>query len=77
VVEQAVQKVMPGAESESDSPTSGAQYCVGDRVRHRIYGPGTVVNSTLEHGNELVDVLFDERFGRKTLDASFARLEKI
>jgi DNA helicase-2/ATP-dependent DNA helicase PcrA len=76
-VEKVVQRALSSPTPEPASPVSSAQYCAGDRVRHRIYGVGTVLSSTIEHGNELVEVLFEERFGRKTLDASFARLEKI
>ncbi len=63
----------------SSVPTApaGPQFQAGDRVKHRVYGVGTVVSSMQEHGNELVEVDFGERFGKKTLDVSFARLEKI
>jgi DNA helicase-2/ATP-dependent DNA helicase PcrA len=62
-----------------DTPAapSGPQFTAGDRVQHRVYGAGTIVSSTYEHGNELVEVDFGERFGKQTLDVSFARLEKI
>jgi DNA helicase-2/ATP-dependent DNA helicase PcrA len=66
--------------AESVSPPAapaGQQFHVGDRVKHRIYGVGTIVSTTLEHDNELVEVDFGERFGTKTLDVSFARLEKL
>jgi len=62
--------------SKPSAPT-GPLFYPGDRVQHRIYGAGTVVNSTMEHNNELVEVDFGERFGKKTLDVNFARLEKI
>jgi len=63
-------------------PTSPAvpsepQFAAGDRVQHRIYGAGTIVSSISDHGNELVEVEFSEQFGKKMLDVSFARLEKI
>ncbi|HEY7348308.1 MAG TPA: UvrD-helicase domain-containing protein [Ktedonobacterales bacterium] len=73
------------AEDETPSATpdrppaepSGPQFHAGDRVKHRVYGVGTVVSSMQEHDNELVEVDFGERFGKKTLDVSFARLEKM
>ncbi len=65
------------AAAKTASAPAGPQFFAGDRVRHRIYGAGTVVNSTMDHNNELVEVDFGERFGKKTLDVSFAHLEKI
>jgi DNA helicase-2/ATP-dependent DNA helicase PcrA len=65
------------APAEPASAPAGPQFCAGDRVKHRVYGPGTVMSSKMEHDSELVEVDFGERFGKKTLDASFARLEKI
>jgi DNA helicase-2/ATP-dependent DNA helicase PcrA len=67
----------PAVETSPSAERSGPQFQAGDRVKHRIYGVGTVVKSTQEHDNELVDVDFGERFGTKTLDVNFARLEKI
>ncbi len=69
-----------GAPAEAEKPPaapSGPQFQPGDRVKHRVYGVGTIVNTMQEHENELVEVDFGERFGKKTLDVSFARLEKI
>jgi DNA helicase-2/ATP-dependent DNA helicase PcrA len=48
----------------------------GQRVRHRRYGPGTVVTSQLVKGEEEVTVNFDEH-GDKYLIAAYAGLERI
>ncbi len=48
----------------------------GDRVIHRLFGRGIVLNITDERGAQTAEVLFDQ-VGKKTLDLSFARLEKI
>ncbi|HEU5368029.1 MAG TPA: UvrD-helicase domain-containing protein [Ktedonobacterales bacterium] len=65
-----------GKDSSSDAPAD-PQFEPGDRVKHRVYGTGTIVKSIREHDNLLVEVDFGERFGKKMLDVSFARLEKI
>jgi ATP-dependent DNA helicase UvrD/PcrA len=67
----------PVETDDSAEAPIGPQFRAGDRVKHRIYGVGTIVSSTQEHDNEMVEVDFGERFGKKTLDTSFARLEKI
>jgi DNA helicase-2/ATP-dependent DNA helicase PcrA len=63
--------------AQAEAAPAAQHFQAGDRVKHRVYGVGMVVSSMQEHGNELVEVDFGERFGKKTLDVSFARLEKI
>ena len=48
----------------------------GDRVIHRLFGRGLVLNVTDDNGVQTAEVLFDQ-VGKKTLDLNFARLEKI
>lgn len=48
----------------------------GDKVQHKVFGRGTVVNVTPEDGDAKVSVAFPAPVGIKTLMASFARLEK-
>jgi DNA helicase II / ATP-dependent DNA helicase PcrA len=54
----------------------GADLAPGDRVLHRLFGEGTVLKVSAEAGSTTVDVLF-KTAGKKTLDLSFARLEKM
>ena len=61
-----------GAQAE---PTSIA-LAPGDRVIHRLFGRGLVLKVSADSGSQTVEVLFDTA-GRKTLDVTFARLEKI
>jgi DNA helicase-2/ATP-dependent DNA helicase PcrA len=63
--------------SDSTEEPAATPLAVGDKVKHRVYGVGIIANTIDDHGNQLVEVEFEERFGKKTLDVSFARLEKI
>lgn len=67
-----------------DEPTQEQQFFVGDRVRHFMFGSGTVWDSWRYNrytgrplAAEVIEVVFDEIYGRKQLDTRFARLEKI
>jgi DNA helicase-2/ATP-dependent DNA helicase PcrA len=48
----------------------------GDQVIHRLFGRGLVLSIVDDSGVQTAEVLFDQ-VGKKTLDLSFARLEKI
>lgn len=48
----------------------------GDRVRHRLWGEGTVLKVTESGGATMVEVLFKDR-GKKVLDATFANFERV
>lgn len=52
------------------------RYQDGDRVRHSVFGEGTVVSSKITDVDEEVTVAFPE-IGVKRLSASFAPLEKL
>ncbi len=60
------------------SPTlpSEPQFAVGQRVRHPLFGEGTVIESKLAKDDEEVKVAFPGK-GIKTLLASFAKLQKL
>ena len=62
--------------SAEPEPVVTGQFKTGDRVRHRIFGEGIVVESKVAGGDEEVTVVFEEK-GLKRLLASFARLEKL
>lgn len=58
------------------STPSNAAYNAGDRVRHRVFGEGTVQRVYRENENDKIDILFDQT-GKKTLLLTYAKLEKI
>ena len=48
----------------------------GDRVRHRVFGEGTVISSTKMANDCLLEILFDT-VGTKKLMGNYAKLEKL
>ncbi len=60
----------------TSEPAVTGQFETGDRVRHRIFGEGIVIESKVARGDEEVTVAFEEE-GIKRLLASFAKLEKL
>lgn len=65
-------RVMP---SKVSTP-SNAAFNAGERVRHRVFGEGTVQRIYRENDNDKIDILFDQT-GKKTLLLTYAKLEKI
>ena len=68
----------PASQDHTDAASSsgGASLAPGDRVMHRLFGEGIVLKVTEERGGTSVEVLFNSA-GKKTLDPSFANLQKI
>ncbi len=50
-------------------------FTTGERVKHRVFGEGTILSITPMGGDHLVEVAFD-RVGTKRIMATFARLER-
>jgi DNA helicase-2/ATP-dependent DNA helicase PcrA len=55
---------------------SSAQFKAGTRIRHNTWGEGIVLDSRMQDGDEIVDVVF-ESVGIKRLAASLANLQII
>jgi len=55
------------------APVSTSQYKAGTRVKHPLWDEGIVLNSRMQDGDEIVDVVF-ESVGIKRLAASLANL---
>ncbi len=53
--------------------TPSTKYRTGMRVKHAVYGEGTVIGSRVQNGDEIVDIIF-ETSGPKKLDTSLAKL---
>ncbi len=60
----------------TSEPVVTTQFETGDRVCHRLFGEGIVIESKIAGADEEVTVAFGEK-GLKRLLASFARLEKL
>jgi DNA helicase-2/ATP-dependent DNA helicase PcrA len=69
---------IPGepAPTRPESPIE-PQFKGGERVRHHIFGEGTILRSELSGDSEVVEVLFKGRTGKKVLDLAFAKLERL
>jgi len=60
----------------TSAPAAAGQFETGDRVQHRIFGEGIVIESKVAGADEEVTVAFEGK-GIKRLLASFAKLEKL
>ncbi len=65
----------PRAFDESSTP-AGPRYRVGERVRHKVFGEGIVIETRDSRGDQEITVAFEE-VGVKHLLASLAPLERL
>ncbi|HEY7780151.1 MAG TPA: UvrD-helicase domain-containing protein [Ktedonobacterales bacterium] len=72
----AVDAGIADADAAADDAPPAEPLKPGDRVSHRMFGPGLVLKVETAKGATTVEVLFD-RAGKKTLDVAFANLQKI
>ncbi len=56
--------------------TVSIDFSVGDRVRHKVFGEGTVLSITNMGNDNLIETAFD-KIGTKKIMANFAKLTKI
>ena len=68
---------LPSAPKIEPSKPKGQQYKPGDKVRHHMFGEGTILRSDMESGTEFVEVQFQGKHGKKRLSMDFAKLEKL
>lgn len=76
-------KAMRGAPSDTKwstpqsaprtAPVSSSSYKAGTRIKHPVWGEGIILNSHMQDGDEIVDIVF-ESVGIKRLAASLAKL---
>lgn len=55
--------------------STGDSYSVGDEVKHRVFGLGTILSVTPMGGDILLEIAF-EKVGTKKVMAAFAKLQK-
>ena len=72
----ASQQAETPAEPAQAAQAAQAALVAGDKVIHRLFGRGLVLSVSADNGAQTAEVLF-EQAGRKSLDLTFARLEKI
>ncbi|MBR6116999.1 MAG: UvrD-helicase domain-containing protein, partial [Paludibacteraceae bacterium] len=68
----------PKAVTTTTTATDDATWPAGTRIRHTVFGEGTVQRTYLDEmtGNEKIEIRFD-RVGQKTLLLAYAKLERI
>lgn len=65
-----------GAKEKSKKKTIRSEWQKDDRVLHRVFGAGTVLDVYRENDNDKIDILFDQ-VGKKTLLVTYAKLERV
>lgn len=65
-----------GAKEKSKRKTIRSAWAKDDRVLHRVFGAGTVLDVYRENDNDKIDIQFDE-VGKKTLLVTYAKLERL
>lgn len=58
------------------SEVNTESFATGDRIHHRVFGDGTVLNATPMGNDTLLEIMFDT-VGTKKLAANFAKITKI
>jgi len=57
-------------------PKSSEKYQNGDKVKHKVFGTGTIISSVAMGNDTLIEITFD-KVGKKKLMANFAKLERV
>ena len=65
-----------GAKEKSKKKAIRSEWSKDDRVMHRVFGAGTVLEIYRENDNDKIDILFDG-VGKKTLLVTYAKLERL
>ena len=71
-----MQAAAKGSRIEKPVAAEIKSFSDGDRVTHRIFGDGTVLNAEAMGNDTLLEIAFD-RVGTKRIMANFAKIEKI
>ena len=64
-----------GAKEKSKKKAIRSEWQKDDRVLHRVFGAGIVLDVYRENDNDKIDILFD-KVGKKTLLVTYAKLER-
>ena len=65
-----------GAKEKSKRKAIRSEWTKDDRVIHRVFGAGTVLDVYRENDNDKIDIQFDE-VGKKTLLVTYAKIERL
>ena len=73
-VPQVAQRLVKPKATTVAAPVESS-FVKGDKVRHRVFGDGVVLQVYRDNDNDKIDILFDGQ-GKKTLLLAYAKLEK-
>ena len=73
-VPQVAQRLVKPKATTVAAPVESS-FVKGDKVRHRVFGDGVVLQVYRDNDNDKIDILFDSQ-GKKTLLLAYAKLEK-
>ena len=65
-----------GMHEKGEKRAIRSEWSKGDRVAHRVFGKGTVLEVYRENDNDKIDIQFDE-VGKKTLLVTYAKLTRL
>ncbi len=65
-----------GRKAEAEKRSASADHSVGDRVRHNVFGDGTVISVKKMSNDAMLEVAFDD-VGTKKIMANFAKMTKL
>jgi DNA helicase-2/ATP-dependent DNA helicase PcrA len=65
-----------GFDRKKTTPKADVSYYDGERVRHKIFGEGTIIDVSPMGGDFLLEIMFD-KVGTKKIMANFAGVKKI
>ena len=66
-----------GMQTKGKKKAIRSEWAKNDRVNHRVFGNGTVLEVYRENDNDKIDILFDGGVGKKTLLVTYAKLTRI
>lgn len=73
---QPITKSVASVGTKTKTQTVAIDFSVGDRVRHKVFGEGTVLSITPMGSDNLIETAFD-KIGTKKIMANFAKLQKL
>jgi len=65
-----------GFDRKRETPKTNVNYSDGERISHKIFGEGTIIDVSPMGGDYLLEIIFD-KVGTKKIMANFAKIEKL
>lgn len=71
-----LQQQLASNKAAKSKSASGADYAVGERVKHNIFGEGTILSVRKMANDAMLEIAF-EKVGTKKIMANFAKIQKL